>query len=168
MTAWDDIRALFPENTDGSIGADDMRAQVDDLETLDALNAKLASPTLTGVPAAPTAAPATTTTQIATTSFATTADDLKADLASPTLTGVPAAPTAAPATSTTQIATTAFATTADNLKADASAISNIDNTSDASKPVSTDTQTALDLKANIASPTFTGAVVLPTTNIGDG
>ena len=34
----------------------------------------------------------------------------------------------------------------------------MDNTSDANKPVSTATQTALDLKANIASPTFTGTV----------
>lgn len=72
------------------------------------LKAPLASPTLTGVPAAPTAAAATSTTQIATTEFVTTADNLKANLASPTFTGVPAAPTAAPATNTTQIATTAF------------------------------------------------------------
>ena len=37
-------------------------------------------------------------------------------------------------------------------------LNNVDNTSDANKPVSTATQTALDLKANIASPTFTGTV----------
>ena len=37
-------------------------------------------------------------------------------------------------------------------------ISNVDNTSDANKPVSTAEQTALNLKANIASPTFTGTV----------
>lgn len=37
-------------------------------------------------------------------------------------------------------------------------LGNVDNTSDASKPVSTAQQTALDLKANIASPTFTGTV----------
>jgi len=54
-----------------------------------------------------------------------------APLASPPLTGVPTAPTAAASTNTTQIATTAFATTADNLK------------------------------ANIASPTFTGTVTIP-------
>jgi hypothetical protein len=35
-------------------------------------------------------------------------------------------------------------------------LGNVDNTSDANKPVSTATQTALDLKANLASPTFTG------------
>ena len=88
--------------------------------------ANIASPTFTGVPAAPTAAAATNTTQLATTAFATTANNLKANIASPTFTGAPAAPTASAATNTTQLATTAFVTTANNLK------------------------------ANIASPTFTG------------
>ena len=37
-------------------------------------------------------------------------------------------------------------------------LGNVDNTSDANKPVSTAGQTALDLKANLASPTFTGNV----------
>lgn len=37
-------------------------------------------------------------------------------------------------------------------------LGNVTNTSDANKPVSTAQQTALDLKANIASPTFTGTV----------
>jgi hypothetical protein len=37
-------------------------------------------------------------------------------------------------------------------------LANVDNTSDASKPVSTATQTALGLKANSANPTFTGTV----------
>jgi hypothetical protein len=41
-------------------------------------------------------------------------------------------------------------------------LSNVDNTSDANKPVSTAAQTAIDLKANIASPTFTGTVTTPT------
>ena len=39
-----------------------------------------------------------------------------------------------------------------------SSLSNVDNTSDTAKPVSTATQTALNLKANLASPTFTGTV----------
>jgi hypothetical protein len=43
------------------------------------------------------------------------------------------------------------------LKSDLS-LSNVDNTSDANKPVSTAQQTALDLKANLAGPTFTGTV----------
>ena len=47
-------------------------------------------------------------------------------------------------------------------------LANVDNTTDANKPVSTATQTALDLKANLSGPTFTGTVVLPsTTSIGD-
>jgi hypothetical protein len=37
-------------------------------------------------------------------------------------------------------------------------LGNVDNTSDANKPVSTAQQTAIDLKANINSPTFTGTV----------
>ena len=41
-------------------------------------------------------------------------------------------------------------------------LGNVDNTSDANKPVSTATQTALDLKADLASPTFTGTVTVPT------
>jgi hypothetical protein len=45
-----------------------------------ALKANLASPTFTGVPAAPTAAADTSTTQLATTAFVTTADALKASI----------------------------------------------------------------------------------------
>jgi hypothetical protein len=37
-------------------------------------------------------------------------------------------------------------------------LGNVDNTSDLSKPISTATQSALDLKAPINSPTFTGIV----------
>ena len=37
-------------------------------------------------------------------------------------------------------------------------LGNVDNTADTAKPVSTAQQTALDLKANLASPTFTGTV----------
>ena len=41
-------------------------------------------------------------------------------------------------------------------------LGNVDNTADTAKPVSTAQQTALDLKANLASPTFTGTVTVPT------
>jgi hypothetical protein len=90
--------------------------------------AVLASPTFTGVPLAPTAAPGTNTAQIATTAFvsansvvsfnartgaiALTAADITgaggAVLASPAFSGVPTAPTAATGTTTGQLATTAF------------------------------------------------------------
>jgi hypothetical protein len=84
------------------------QASVTSLTTDLSAKAPLASPTLTGTPAAPTAAANTNTTQIATTAFVTTADNLKANLASPTFTGTPAAPTAAVNTNTTQVATTEF------------------------------------------------------------
>ena len=47
-------------------------------------------------------------------------------------------------------------------------LANVDNTSDANKPVSTAQQTALDLKANLASPTFTGTVTLPDNTVALG
>ena len=47
-------------------------------------------------------------------------------------------------------------------------LGNVDNTSDANKPVSTAGQTALDLKAPLASPTFTGTVVLPDNTVALG
>jgi len=84
---------------------------VDHTTAADTNKANIASPTFTGVPAAPTATSGTNTTQIATTAFVTAAvPDIsgKANIAAPTFTGVPAAPTAALGTNTTQIATTAF------------------------------------------------------------
>jgi len=44
-------------------------------------------------------------------------------------------------------------------------LTNVDDTSDANKPVSTATQTALNLKADLANPTFTGTVTLPANTI---
>ena len=46
-------------------------------------------------------------------------------------------------------------------------LGNVDNTSDASKPVSTAQQTALDLKANLASPALTGNPTAPTQSAGN-
>ena len=56
---------------------------------------------------------------------------------------------------------TALGTSYDVTKADVG-LGNADNTSDANKPVSTATQTALDLKANLASPALTGIPTAPT------
>jgi hypothetical protein len=57
-----------------------------------------------------------------------------------------------------------YATAAQGALADTAvqpaAISNVDNTSDADKPVSTAQQAALDLKANKAGDTFTGDVII--------
>lgn len=45
-------------------------------------------------------------------------------------------------------------------------LGNVDNTSDASKPISTATQSALDLKAPLASPALTGTPTAPTASAG--
>lgn len=45
-------------------------------------------------------------------------------------------------------------------------LGNVDDTSDANKPVSTATQTALNLKANLASPVFTGTPSIPSVEAG--
>lgn len=46
-------------------------------------------------------------------------------------------------------------------------LDNVDNTADTAKPVSTAQQTALDLKANLASPALTGNPTAPTPSAGD-
>jgi hypothetical protein len=75
--------------------------------TLAAL-APLASPTFTGTPAGPTAAPGTNTTQLATTAFVEAVRLLLAPLASPALTGNPTAPTQTQGDRSTKLATTQF------------------------------------------------------------
>lgn len=45
-------------------------------------------------------------------------------------------------------------------------LANVDNTSDANKPVSTATQAALDLKANLSSPALSGTPTAPTAIVG--
>ena len=46
-------------------------------------------------------------------------------------------------------------------------LSNVNNTSDVNKPVSTATQTQLDTKAPLASPALTGSPTAPTQSPGD-
>jgi hypothetical protein len=112
-----------------------------------------------------------------------TALNLKANLASPTFTGVPTAPTAAGGTNTTQIATTAFVTalggtkeptiaagtTAQYWRGDKSwqtldkaavGLGNVDNTTDASKPVSTAQAAADALRVLKAGDTMTGNLII--------
>lgn len=167
-------------------------SDVTGLQTALDLKAALVSPTFTGTPAAPTAAVDTNTTQVATTAYvvgqgylksATASStyalishshaisdvtnlqtnlDLKAALASPTFTGTPAAPTAAADTNTTQIATTAYVVGQGYLKSAVAsstyaALSHSHAISDV-----TNLQSNLDLKAALASPTFTGTPAAPT------
>src|SRR5574343_492220 len=67
-----------------------------------AAKAPLASPALTGTPTAPTAAAATSTTQIATTAF------VQAQKDSPAFSGTPSAPTPTVGSNSTRLATTEF------------------------------------------------------------
>ena len=205
--------------------------------------APLASPALTGVPTAPTAAAATNTTQVATTAYVrgevaalvnsagatldtlgeiatalgndanlsttlTNAIALKAPLASPTFTGTVSgitksmvglgsvdntADSAKPVSTATQTAldlklasataaTTyaplnapTFTGTVSGITSTMVGLGNVANTADANKPVSTATQTALDLKlasataattyAPLASPTFTGTVTVAASGV---
>ena len=46
-------------------------------------------------------------------------------------------------------------------------LTNVDNTSDSNKPISTATQTALNAKASLASPAFTGTPTAPTPTSND-
>ena len=111
-----------------------------------------------------------------------TALNLKANLASPTFTGTPLAPTPTSGDNSKKIATTEFVAAAINgggtvtsvagktgdvtlVKGDVG-LGNVDNTSDANKPVSTAQQTALNLKANLASPALTGVPTAPTAVAG--
>lgn len=138
--------------------------------TQTALNAKanLASPTLTGTPAAPTAAGGTNTTQIATTAFVQAAfgnnsvtNAKLADMATGTFKGRAAAGTGDPEDLTAAEAKALLALTKSDV-----GLSSVDNTSDASKPISTATQTALNAKANLASPALTGTPTAPTAAAG--
>jgi hypothetical protein len=78
-----------------------------------------------------------------------TALGLKAPLASPTFTG-----------------TVTLPSTTNGLAKSNVGLANVDNTADTAKPVSTAQQTALDLKANLSSPTFTGTPTLPAGTLG--
>lgn len=144
-----------------------------------ALKADIASPTFTGVPAGPTAAPGTNTTQLASTAFVAAAiagstagvttfntRSGAVTLTSGDVTGALGyTPTSVTGLTGTQ-SVAAFKTGLTLVKADVG-LGNVDNTSDANKPVSTATSTALGLKADLASPTFTGNPIAPTQTAGN-
>ena len=134
--------------------------------------APLASPTFTGIPQAPGFAGAPD--QIITLSHLSnavstlnTSISTKANIASPTFTGIPQAPTAASNTNNTQIATTAFVTT--KLDAQETAITGAyqQYTTNAVVSYSNTVNQLLALKANLASPEFTGTPRSTTPTTGD-
>lgn len=130
-----------------------------------ALDAKapLASPTLTGTPAAPTAAPGTNSTQIATTAFIKAAIDALVagapgalDTLAEIATQLASDESAVSALTTTvagkvpatrTVAGHALSADVTLVKADVG-LGNVDNTADADKPVSSATATALGAKAD--------------------
>jgi hypothetical protein len=104
--------ALPTGNALKTVSGTEIDDEFTNIQTSVATKANLSAPTFTGIPAAPTPATATNSTQIATTAFTQAAIvagvATKAPIDAPTFTGVPAAPTAAAGTNTTQLATTAF------------------------------------------------------------
>ena len=147
-----------------AVGTSKRYSREDHKHPIDTSRAPLASPTLTGTPAAPTATADTTTTQLATTAFVVN----QGSNANPLVNGTvgqgtskrysrqdhihPIDTTRAPLASPTFTGTVAGITKA------MVGLDSVDNTTDVAKPVSTAQQTALNLKANLASPTFTGTV----------
>ena len=148
--------------------------------------ALLAGPTFSGVPSAPTAAPGTNTTQLATCAFVTAAvagaavvssfnsrtgavtllgSDVSAAggalLASPAFTGTPTAPTQSPGTSNTDIATTAFVA---NAVTAAGGVTSFNTRAGAVTLNSTDITNAGG--ALLASPALSGVPTAPTASGG--
>jgi hypothetical protein len=184
-------------NADG-VASLDSGGKVPDSEIPTAI-ARLASPTFTGTPAAPTATAGTNTTQVATTAFVgtavsnlvnaapeslntlkelsdalgadanyastiTTALGTKAPIASPTFTGTVTIPSGASISGYALLAGPTFTGTVGGITKSMVGLGNVDDTTDANKPVSTATQTALDLKLNLSEP----AVDYYITNSGSG
>jgi hypothetical protein len=147
--------------------------------------APLASPALTGTPTAPTAAPLTSNTQIATTAYtdaavgvektrAQGAEALLAPAASPTLTGTPTAPTPATADSSTKIATTAwvnaqgYGTASGNVSGPSSSTNgDLPTFNGTNGKAIQDSGVAVGSLAPVASPTFTGTPTAPTPATSD-
>jgi len=104
--------ALPTGNALKTVSGTEIDDEFTNIATAVATKSNLSAPTFTGIPAAPTPATATNSTQVATTAFTQAAIvagvATKAPIDAPTFTGVPAAPTASSGTNTTQLATTAF------------------------------------------------------------
>jgi len=164
----------------GTIAANTVQAAIAELDTESqaslALKAPLASPVFTGDPRAPTAATSDNDTSIATTAFvqallAQQPPGASVSNAVPLINGTAASGSGVAAsrddhvhptdTSRAPVNSPTFTGTVGGITKAMVGLGNVDNTADASKPVSTAQQTELNLKAPIASPTFIGAVTAP-------
>jgi len=122
------------------------------LTTSIGLKAPLASPTFTGTVTIPTGASITAPTGL-----------VKGDVGLGNVDNTSnATERAATATLTNKTLTSPVINTPTGIVKGDVGLGSVDNTADTAKPVSTIQQTALDLKANLASPTFTGTVTVPT------
>ena len=138
--------------------------------------AKLASPTFTGAPLAPTATANANNTQLATTAYADRAATNAAALiiasapaALDTLNELAAALGNDASFSTTitnalaakaPLASPTFTGTVSGITRTMVGLGNVDNTSDSAKPISTATQTALNTKLALSGGTLTGLLTL--------
>jgi hypothetical protein len=137
----------------GSISATTVQDALNELDGDVSSKADAAATTTALASKADAAATTTALAAKADAAATTTALAAKAPLASPGLTGTPTAPTAADGTNTTQIATTGFVQSALNL---------LKNGVSAAFDTLSEIATAIGLKADIASPTFTGTPAAPT------
>jgi hypothetical protein len=154
-----------------AVGTSLLYARQDHVHPTDTSRAPIASPTFTGVPAAPTPAPGNSTTQLATTAFVATSF---APLASPAFSGTPIAPTATAGTNSTQIATTAFVVGSFAPISSVPSPANVAPLMDGAAAVGTSLLYARQdhvhpsdtSRAPLASPAFTGVPIAPTATAG--
>ena len=97
-------------------------------------------------------------------STVTTALGTKATIASPTFTGTVTIPSGASISGYAPLADPTFTGTVGGITKSMVGLGNVDDTTDANKPVSTATQTALDLKLNLSEPSVDYYI----TNSGSG
>jgi hypothetical protein len=127
-------------------GVDGLQSAIDGINSTLAIKANVASPSLTGTPTAPTAAPGTNTTQLATTAFVTAA-----------ISGLSGG-----ASSAWGNITGSIAAQGDLAAALTDAKNRTNHTGTQAISTVTDLQNQLNLRAPIASPTFTGVPAVPT------
>lgn len=156
----------------GSAGTGSYFSLDDHVHPTDTTRAPLASPAFTGTPTAPTAGINNNSTTIATTAYVVGQAASAAQV--PLVNGTAAVGTSlrfarsdhVHPTDTTR-ADTSLSNVTPATGRNALGLSNVDNTSDANKPVSTATQTALDAKVATASAGITSVTVSSTNKLID-
>ena len=166
------IQARVANITDTEIGY--LNGVTSAIQTQIDTKAPLASPTFTGTVTVPTPVnntDASTKTYVDSTASTTASNAATAltnhEAETTNIHGIADTSILVTTTGTQTLTNKTITTPAGLVKGDVG-LGNVDNTSDANKPVSSAGQTALDLKAPLASPTFTGTVVLPDNTVALG